>query len=114
MPRTAKTNGEALLTWFEGLSFDGQAAALRTLTNAHQRAREKKIGDLRRQLAALEGNGASPAIRKRGRKFLKRAGVKVKYRDPATGATWSGRGRMARWLAEKRKSGEKVARYLVQ
>ena len=32
----------------------------------------------------------------------------MKYRDPKTGATWSGRGRMARWLAEKVSAGETV------
>jgi len=114
MPTNRKTNSKALLTWFEGLSFDGQVAALKTLTNAHQKIREKKLGDLRRQLAALEGNGATPSAAKRGRKARKAASVKVKYRDPATGATWSGRGRMARWLDEKQKAGEKIARYLVK
>ena len=34
--------------------------------------------------------------------------MKVKYRDPKSGDTWSGRGRMARWLAEKVKAGEKA------
>ena len=38
--------------------------------------------------------------------------VKVKYRDPKTGDTWSGRGRMARWLADRVKAGEKQDKYL--
>ncbi len=30
----------------------------------------------------------------------RRSVVAPKYRDPASGATWSGRGRMPRWMAE--------------
>jgi DNA-binding protein H-NS len=30
-----------------------------------------------------------------------RAGVAAKYRDPETGATWSGRGKPPRWIAGK-------------
>lgn len=37
----------------------------------------------------------------------------VKYRDPATGQTWTGRGRMASWLASKIAAGELADRYLV-
>lgn len=40
-------------------------------------------------------------------------GVAPKYRNPATGETWSGRGRMASWLAAKVQAGESVDRYLV-
>lgn len=37
----------------------------------------------------------------------------VKYRDPETGQTWTGRGRMATWLASKIAAGEMADRYLV-
>jgi len=37
--------------------------------------------------------------------------AKVKYRDPATGDTWSGRGRMANWLKCKRDAGEDIEKY---
>jgi DNA-binding protein H-NS len=40
--------------------------------------------------------------------------VKPKYRDPATGDTWSGRGRMAIWLKRKQDAGEDIEHYLVQ
>ena len=36
-----------------------------------------------------------------------------KYRDPATGQTWSGRGRMAGWLKAKQDAGEDIERYRV-
>ena len=39
--------------------------------------------------------------------------VRPKYRDPETGETWSGRGRMARWLKAKQDAGEDIERYRV-
>jgi H-NS histone C-terminal domain len=42
-----------------------------------------------------------------------RAEVKVKYRDPVTKETWSGRGRMASWLKRKQEGGEHIEKYLV-
>ncbi len=77
------------------------------------KVRQVQINSLKRQLAALENgsiNGhAAPNVPKRQ---PKRSNVKVKYRDPKTGGTWSGRGRMATWLAEKVKAGEKADKYL--
>jgi hypothetical protein len=42
-----------------------------------------------------------------------RVEVKVKYRDPVTNETWSGRGRMATWLKRKQEAGEDIEEYLV-
>jgi len=39
------------------------------------------------------------------------AAIKPKYRDPATGETWSGRGRMALWLKHKQDAGEDIEKY---
>jgi DNA-binding protein H-NS len=39
--------------------------------------------------------------------------VAPKYRDPATGDTWSGRGRMATWLKRKQDAGEDIEKYRV-
>jgi DNA-binding protein H-NS len=39
--------------------------------------------------------------------------VKPKYRDPATGETWSGRGRMASWLKRKQDAGEDIEKYRI-
>ena len=39
--------------------------------------------------------------------------VKIKYRDPRTNETWSGRGRMANWLKRKQDAGEDIEKYLV-
>ncbi len=40
-------------------------------------------------------------------------GPAPKYRHPATGQTWSGRGRPARWLLEEERKGRKRERFLV-
>ena len=40
--------------------------------------------------------------------------VAIKFRDPATGDTWTGRGRMARWLKVKQDAGEDIAKYLAK
>src|SRR5262245_8344854 len=37
--------------------------------------------------------------------------VAIKYRDPVTGDTWTGRGRMARWLKAKQDAGENIEKY---
>ncbi|MGP8437765.1 H-NS histone family protein [Paraburkholderia fungorum] len=37
-----------------------------------------------------------------GLKGQKRAAVEPKYRDPATGATWTGRGKAPRWLGSNK------------
>ena len=37
----------------------------------------------------------------------------VKYRDPRTNETWSGRGRMPNWLKRRQEAGEDIEEYLV-
>jgi hypothetical protein len=39
--------------------------------------------------------------------------VKEKFHDPATGDTWTGRGRMASWLKRKQEAGEDIEKYRV-
>lgn len=39
---------------------------------------------------------------RRGRGTVKKAPVAPKYRDPKTGATWSGRGRAPAWVGKNR------------
>jgi H-NS histone family protein len=39
--------------------------------------------------------------------------VKIKYRDPRTNETWTGRGRMANWLKRKQDAGEDIEKYRV-
>ena len=72
----------------------------------------EKRRDLERQLASLDRGYSAP---KNGR-VHKLAGSKapVKYRHPATGESWSGRGRMASWLKAEIKGGKKADHFLVR
>ena len=103
----ARGNGrlteKQVTVWFNGLEFDRQFGLLGSLAKAHGKVRDEKINTLKRELATLEGKSQR-----------KSAPTAVKYRDPLTGATWSGRGRMANWLAAKVKAGEKLTRYLTK
>jgi DNA-binding protein H-NS len=59
---------------------------------------KQKIADYGFSAAEL-GLGAGRGKAVRGGVARPRPGVAVKYRDPATGATWSGRGKPPRWIA---------------
>jgi DNA-binding protein H-NS len=84
--------------------YQAQIAELQKLAAA---ARERETSAAREQIAALMrehgltaadlGNGSS---NKSGKP---RAAVPAKYRDEASGQTWSGRGRAPKWLAGKDK-----------
>jgi DNA-binding protein H-NS len=108
----ARGNGslteKQVTAWFDGLSFERQDSLMQELSASHGKLRADRIAKLRRELAALEGGA------KTDRKTRGAASGKAKYRDPETGEEWSGRGRMARWLAAKVKAGEKAQRYLVK
>ena len=112
-----------VVEWFGNLSFDQQKDALGQLQDQHDQARSAKRAELEKQLAALgygspkrrgrprlnaDGRGNGAALRKGGK-----SKVKVKYRDPKTNETWSGRGRMASWLKSKEDAGENIEKYLV-
>jgi len=43
-----------------------------------------------------------------------RAAVAAKYRNPATGESWSGRGRTPKWLAEELAKGRSKEAFLVK
>ena len=47
------------------------------------------------------------------RKESSRVATAIKYRNPATGATWSGRGRPPRWLIEELAKGRNRDEFLV-
>jgi DNA-binding protein H-NS len=108
----ARGNGslteKQVTAWFDGLSFERQDSLMKELSSSHSKLRADRIAKLRRELAALEGSG------KTGGKTQAVAPAKAKYRNPETGEVWSGRGRMAGWLATKVKAGEKAQRYLVK
>ena len=110
----AKTNGfltsKSVVECFSKMTFDEQVSLLVHLQDIHGKIRHGKITALKRELAALEKG--SPNGHATGKRGPKPGTTKVKYRDPKSGNTWSGRGRMALWLANKVKAGEKAAKYL--
>jgi DNA-binding protein H-NS len=116
----AKVNGklttQTVGTWFSAIQFEEQQKVLSGLQHIHGKVRQVRIDALKRELAVLEKgstNGhAAPKAAKRGPKKNTKGSVRVKYRDPKSGETWSGRGRMARWLADRVKAGEKQDKYL--
>lgn len=119
----------SIIRSFERLPFEEQKEALKELQAAHELSRSAKRADLERQLAEL-GYGApkGPAEakvlknanglekgkpRRAARKSGKATSAKARYRDGKTGETWSGRGRMARWLKAKQDAGENIEKYLL-
>ena len=63
----------------------------------------------------LYGDSPVAAISRKKRATRRKASkVAAKYRDPENKRnTWSGRGRMPRWLAQKTKHGRSVADFLI-
>ena len=64
--------------------------------------------------AKLKGRAAKkPAAKKPARKSGALRPVPIRYRDPETGNTWTGRGKPPVWLAERMKSGKAKEDYLI-
>ncbi len=62
---------------------------------------KSKMAELGITVADLEGG--------RSKKTAKRSAAEPKFKDPNSGATWSGRGKQPKWLAGKNKND-----YLIQ
>lgn len=61
--------------------------------------RDEIIADIKQKMVDYEISVDEIAAQARGRKVgSKRAAVAAKYRDPASGATWSGRGKPPSWI----------------
>lgn len=87
--------------------YKAKIAELENLADAARKAElqsaKEKIAAIMREhgltLADLGGAAAKPA-----KPVKTRAPVPMKYRDEATGATWTGRGRAPKWLEGKDKA----------
>lgn len=80
--------------------YQEQIAKLQTLA---EQARQDELNDARRKVRELmDAHKLSPADfaepNKKTKQARKTGMVQAKYRDPASGATWTGRGRAPRWL----------------
>ncbi|MEW1780655.1 H-NS histone family protein [Arthrobacter sp. NPDC080086] len=73
------------------------------IENARAKELETVIQQVRQTVAeyglSAEDLGLAP---RRGRRAGSKAPVPAKYRDPKTGATWSGRGRAPAWIGKNR------------
>jgi DNA-binding protein H-NS len=69
------------------------------------------IGEVRR---AMGGRGAGGNGRRGRVSPLRGKKVKPMYKNPKTGETWTGRGRLARWLAAAEKSGRNRSDFLIK
>jgi DNA-binding protein H-NS len=90
----------------EKLRQNEKGPALRKIVEL-MREHELAIADVRTALGGRKAGRKGPS-KLRGRK------VKPMYRNPKTGETWSGRGRVARWLAAFEKAGRKRAEFLIK
>ncbi|NRF83789.1 H-NS histone family protein [Burkholderia gladioli] len=91
-----------------GRSYAEIQSQIEALQQEAKAAREAEVAevleDVRRKVAAYGLTAQDVFGRKRsakGSKAAKPAAV-VKYRDPKTGATWSGKGRAPGWIAKAR------------
>ncbi|WP_080418707.1 H-NS histone family protein [Burkholderia ubonensis] len=80
-------------------------AEIRTLQVQAELARKNEvqrvIGEIQKVIAEfdLKPEDLFADIQRKTRRVRRRAPALVKYRDPASGAVWSGRGRAPRWIA---------------
>jgi len=83
-------------------------AKIAELQNLAESARKTEINKAKEQILAImrEFNltiaDLGPAA-KSGKPVKPRAPVPMKYRDPASGQSWTGRGRAPKWLEGKKK-----------
>src|SRR5215469_12034652 len=69
----------------------------------------ERADELRSQLSRLGGGNG----RRRRVSAMKGRKVAPKYRDPATGETWAGRGARPRWLVAHLKAGKKLTDFAI-
>lgn len=84
------------------------------IESTKRQARSEAVAKVR-ALMAEHGLTVADISVKAASKTSARAGAKVavKYRDPATGDSWSGRGLQPRWLRAALASGRKISDFLV-
>ena len=106
---------KAIVAQIESLQKKAEAARKAELSKTIDEIRAKMeafgitIADLRDAAPKKRGKrGAKKAAKTTKRK------VAAKYRDPASGAEWSGRGRSPRWLAAAMAKGAKIEQFLIK
>ena len=85
-----------------------KAATLRARIGALVKAEGLRLDD-------VFGSRATAAAKKApAKKTRTRSKVKPKYRNPATGETWAGRGKRPRWFAAALAAGKKDKDFLIK
>ena len=88
-----------------------QAEALLKQAEAARRAEiAAVVAEIR---AKMKDYGITPADLKGGAKKPKAPAAAARYRNPATGQSWSGRGRAPKWLADELARGRSREEFLV-
>lgn len=114
------TEFEARIARAKVVQYEAAQSKLSTMQAQLQQKLAKMAADLGVPATAIPVLNAAPAANGNGNghrkpRKAKAAKVAIKYRDPANPEnTWSGRGRMAGWLASKVKQGAKAETYLVR
>lgn len=96
-------------------SYEGYLQQIEELKRKAEEARRQELRDV---INELNAKIAQYGLTERDLKFAGRSrggrgSVKAKYRDPASGSTWTGRGRAPRWLTDAEARGSKREQFLV-
>jgi DNA-binding protein H-NS len=86
------------------------SAVLSARIKAEKHELEKRLAVLDRGMGAISEPGVAMGNAKRRRKYPR---VLPKYRNPQTAETWSGRGKVPRWLVAAMKSGSKMEEFRI-
>lgn len=103
---------------------EAQAKALESARDSKKARAVERVKALMKKLgvsvqdlgtASPRGKAATKGAAKAGRRAgaKSKSAVAPKYRDPETGATWTGRGRPPVWLAAKLSQGRTKEEYLI-
>ena len=89
---------------------DAQLAVLQAQREVLRQSELKEAISQARSLAAEYGlTSADVVLPSRGRSAVSRVKVAAKYRDPVSGATWTGRGKAPKWI-----KGQDRAQYAIK
>ncbi len=80
---------------------------------ARVKALMKKLGVSAEDLSAAAPRGKGTPKARRAATAKPKSSVAPKYRDPDSGATWTGRGRPPVWLAQKISQGRTKEEFLI-
>jgi DNA-binding protein H-NS len=94
---------------------DQKAALDRQIAEAQRSSRATAVAQIKALMAEHGLTLTEVTISRFDKKSAKTTGSKVpaKYRDPQTGASWSGRGLKPRWLTEELSRGKSISDFAV-